>query len=33
MAIQKTKVCLRFDDGSLLNTTGNHGQSVTKYYR
>ena len=28
MAIQKTKICLRFADGSLLNTTGNHGQSV-----
>ena len=28
MAIQKTKICLRFDDGSVLNTTGNHGQSV-----
>ena len=28
MAIQKTKICLRFDDGSLLNTTSNHGRSV-----
>ena len=28
MAIQKTKICLRFDDGSLLNTTDNHGHSV-----
>ena len=27
MAIQK-KICLRFDDGTLLNTADNHGQSV-----
>ena len=28
MAIQKTKICLRFGDGSLLNTTDNHGHSA-----